>query len=61
MLAELARYRHGRLDCDPAIAGLRVSGSFPLREPDRALLLLSQTLPIRLQSFTRYWLNVVPA
>lgn len=61
VLAELARYRHGRLDCDPAIAGLRVSGSFPLREPDRALLLLSQTLPIRLQSFTRYWLNVVPA
>lgn len=61
VLAELARYRHGRLDCDPAIAGLRVSGSFPLKEPDRALLLLSQTLPIRLQSFTRYWLNVVPA
>lgn len=61
VLAELSRYRHGRLDCDPAIAGLRVSGSFPLREPDRALLLLSQTLPIRLQSFTRYWLKVVPA
>ncbi len=61
VLAELARYRHGRLDCDPAIAGLRVSGSFPLREPGRALLLLSQTLPIRLQSFTRYWLKVVPA
>lgn len=61
VLAELARYRHGRLECDPAIAGLRVSGSFPLREPDRALLLLSQTLPIRLQSFTRYWLKVVPA
>jgi len=61
VLAELARYRHGRLDCDPAIAGLRVSGSFPLREPDRSLLLLSQTLPIRLQSFTRYWLKVVPA
>jgi transmembrane sensor len=61
VLAELARYRHGRLDCDPAIAGLRVSGSFPLKEPDRALLLLSQTLPIRLQSFTRYWLKVAPA
>ncbi|CAI2441604.1 ferric citrate uptake sigma factor regulator FecR [Serratia liquefaciens] len=61
VLAELARYRHGCLDCDPAIAGLRVSGSFPLKEPDRALLLLSQTLPIRLQSFTRYWLKVVPA
>ncbi|MGE6300896.1 ferric citrate uptake sigma factor regulator FecR [Serratia liquefaciens] len=61
VLAELARYRHGRLDCDPAIAGLRVSGSYPLKEPDRALLLLSQTLPIRLQSFTRYWLKVVPA
>ncbi len=61
VIAELARYRHGRLDCDPAIAGLRVSGSFPLADTDRALLLLSQTLPVRLQSFTRYWLKIVPA
>ncbi|MFK3840461.1 ferric citrate uptake sigma factor regulator FecR [Serratia sp. NPDC087055] len=61
VIAELARYRPGRLECDPAVANFRVSGSFPLREPDRALLLLSQTLPIRLQSFTRYWLKIVPA
>ncbi|MGO3569200.1 MAG: ferric citrate uptake sigma factor regulator FecR [Serratia grimesii] len=61
VITELARYRHGRLECDPAVADLRVSGSFPLRDPDRALLLLSQTLPIRVQSFTRYWVKIVPA
>jgi transmembrane sensor len=61
LVAELARYRHGRLSCDPAVAGLRVSGSFPLNDTDRALALLSQTLPVRLQSFTRYWLQIVPA
>lgn len=61
VIAELARYRRGHLSCDPAVAGLRVSGSFPLNDTDRALALLSQTLPIRLQSFTRYWLQIVPA
>ncbi|USQ51682.1 hypothetical protein NFX37_13690 [Serratia marcescens] len=34
---------------------------FPLNDTDRALALLSQTLPVRLQSFTRYWLQIVPA
>ena len=28
-IAELGRYRRGRLACDPAVAGLRISGSFP--------------------------------
>ncbi|BEM77542.1 protein FecR [Serratia marcescens] len=61
VIAELARYRRGHLSCDPAVAGLRVSGSFPLNDTDRALALISQTLPVRLQSFTRYWLQIVPA
>ncbi|MCA4109666.1 fec operon regulator FecR [Serratia marcescens] len=61
VIAELARYRRGHLSCDPAVAGLRVSGSFPISDTDRALALLSQTLPVRLQSFTRYWLQIVPA
>ena len=32
-IAELGRYRRGRLACDPAVAGLRISGSFPWRTP----------------------------
>lgn len=36
VIAELARYRRGHLSCDPAVAGLRVSGSFPLNDTDRA-------------------------
>jgi len=59
-LAELARYRHGILRCDPAVAAIRVSGSFQLKDPDEVLRLLQRTLPVRLQARTRYWINVVP-
>src|SRR2546427_8064244 len=34
-LAELNRYRPGWLHADPAVAGLRFSGVFPLDEGDR--------------------------
>lgn len=42
-VAELGRYRRGVLRCDPAVAGLRVSGAFPLDDTDRALQLLADT------------------
>ena len=35
--AELARYRRGWLTCDPAVAGIRVSGVLPLADTDQAL------------------------
>lgn len=31
MIATLSRYRNGVLRCDPAVAGLRLSGTFPLK------------------------------
>ena len=60
-LAELARYRPGLLRCDPAVAGLRVSGAFQLRDTDKVLQALAATLPLRIARHTRYWVTVGPA
>ncbi len=58
VIAQLARYRQGILRCDPQVAQLRVSGTYPLLQSDVALNALQQTLPISLQRVTRYWLTV---
>ncbi len=58
VLAELGRYRPGLLRCDPAVAGLRVSGALSLDDTDQALLALQRTLPIRVSRRTRYWVAV---
>ncbi|VCU68216.1 fec operon regulator FecR [Pigmentiphaga humi] len=60
-LAELDRYRPGMLRVDPRIAGLRLSGVFPLADTDRILATLPSVLPVRVQWRTRYWATVVPA
>ena len=61
VIDELSRYRPGHLVCDPAVAGLRVSGAFQLGDTDRVLDNLSGTLPVRINRFTRYWATVEPA
>lgn len=48
LAAELGRYRPGRLSCDPAVAGLRISGAFPVNDTDRALAAVAKALPVRL-------------
>ncbi len=60
-LAELSRYRRGRLTCDPAIADLRVSGSYPLTDTDLILTALGSTLPVEIHFMTRYWVTIRPA
>ncbi|WP_252272285.1 FecR domain-containing protein [Pseudomonas subflava] len=60
-LSELSRHRPGVLRCDPAVAGLQLTGVFPLADTDRVLTALQQSLPIRVNSLTRYWITVVPA
>jgi transmembrane sensor len=57
-VAELARYRSGVLRCDPAVAQLRVSGAFQIDDTDRVLALLAKTLPVRIDTRTRYWVTV---
>lgn len=58
VIDELARYRPGVLNCDPASAQLRVSGAFRLDSTDAVLANLQATLPIRVKYFTRYWVSV---
>lgn len=58
-LAELARYRPGIVRCDPAVSDLRLSGVFQLDNTDRVLDLLSETLPVRIERRTRFWVTVV--
>jgi len=52
VIAELARYRPEPMACDAAVAGLRISGTFPLADADRALAALAGTLPIRVERRT---------
>ncbi|AHV94465.1 FecR domain-containing protein [Bordetella holmesii] len=61
LLAELARYRHGRITCSADIADIKVSGTYHVNDTDRALSFLAQTLPVRVRYWTRYWVVVQPA
>lgn len=54
-LAELERYRRGFIRCDEGIAGLKVSGVYPLDDIDRTLQLIAQALKLDLHSRTRFW------
>lgn len=58
--SELSRYRPGILQCDPAVAGLRISGAFQLRDTDHVLAMLAATLPVKVLSRTRYWVTLAP-
>lgn len=58
LLAELARYRNGRIDCDERVAGLRVSGLFHVRDTDQVLQFLVQTQPVSVTYRTRFWVVV---
>jgi transmembrane sensor len=60
LLGELSRYRPGVVRCHADVAALRVSGAFSLRDTDASLRLLSDTLPLKISSLTRYWLSVEP-
>lgn len=59
-LAELSRYRHGFLGCDPAIARLRVVGAFPIHDTGQALAMLEAALPVRARQVLPWWVSVGP-
>ncbi|WP_233282008.1 FecR domain-containing protein [Pseudomonas mangiferae] len=61
LLATLGEYRAGLLGADPAVADLRISGSFPLYDSDRALAALPPSLPVRIERHTDWWVRVRPA
>jgi len=59
LLTELARYQRGWISCSPQIAGLKVSGVFQLDDIDLALDALGESMPVRVERFTRFWRRVV--
>ena len=56
-LAEVSRYRNGRLACSESIADLRLSGVYRLDDTDKLLELLTRTLPVEVHR-TRWWVTV---
>lgn len=60
-LREVDRYRPGILRWEPALESLKVTGTFQLNDTDRILELLAASLPIKVQSRSRYWVTLLPA
>ena len=58
---ELSRYQSGALRCDPAVADLHISGSFPVGDIEAVYSTIEQSLPVRVRRFTRYWTTLGPA
>lgn len=57
-LAEVARYRRGRVMCTDDVADLRLSGVFRLQDTDKLLAVLPQTLPVQVDYHTRWWVTL---
>ncbi len=55
LVAELSRYSPVALSCDPTVADLRVSGSYPLSDIHKVLETLSAMLSLQLETITRFW------
>jgi transmembrane sensor len=45
----------------PDVADLRITGSFPLHDTDKALSALLPTLPVQIERHTPYWVTVAKA
>ena len=60
LAAELARYRTGFVRCHPDVAGLPVSGTFPIDDTDRALALMEKTLPVTINRSVPYLTLINP-
>lgn len=58
LIAQLSRYRPGVLQCDPAVANLKISGAFPISDTDLALAALQSTFAVDVRRRTRYWVTV---
>lgn len=61
VVAALRPYHPGLLHLSPAVAGLRVSGLFPLDNSHQALDMLASIAPIRVTWRSRLWANIEPA
>lgn len=55
---ELARYRPGRIGVADEAAELKVYGSFPTQDTDRALTMLADALPVRISQPLPWWVRI---
>jgi len=61
-VTQLARYQRGVIRCDPRIAGLRISGAFPVSDTQRSLSMLESTYALRVSAHINgYWTLLYPA
>lgn len=60
LVAELSRYRSGVMRCDPRVAGIAVSGAFPISNIERSLSMLQTTYPVKVAYATRFWVSISP-
>lgn len=61
VIDSLRNYSPAVIRLDPAIAGLRVSGNFPLDNVPYSLDALAQTMPIAITRTTGYWIRITAA
>lgn len=61
VIDSLRNYSPAVIRLDPAIAGLRVSGNFPLDDVPYTLDALAQTMPIAITRTTGYWIRITAA
>jgi transmembrane sensor len=52
---ELARYRPGIIRCAPAVADLKISGAFQVRDTNALLASLPSMLPVKVEYLSQYW------
>jgi len=57
-IGALSRYRPGLLRCAEEVSGLRVSGTFQLADTDQVLALVAQSLHLRIDYRTQYWVTL---
>lgn len=55
VLAALQPYSEARLVCEPRVAGLRISGTYPLADVPRVLAVLGALPQLRVRPLTRWW------
>ena len=61
VVRELRRYRRGHIGLHEGIADLKVYGNLPLDDTDRALLMLTTVLPVRIRETFPWWVSIEPA
>lgn len=60
-VADLRRYWRGHIGCAPAVAGMLLTGSYPLDDIDRILAMLEKTLPLRIRRVMPGWVTLEPS